>query len=289
VQQTMHTAASQMRVAGAAIKTYRAFRKDIAKPKLDAKAKEKEAKAKDKADAKDKAKAKDKAAAGGDTGGGAEATGAAADASANASDAAAGATATEASSLFGRRVRIEGLKGRADLNGGEGIAGSFDEAAGRYAVILDRDGECVKVKSANLVAIDKKAATGNGSGGGGGGAAAAGEDPSCGEGESSESAGGGPSEDTMYLMLESMWRVSMLDIESTLRHACNKVLSDQSADKAARRNRARGLVVMGRVFQSYGSPDALKTVDFAKHVESVGQKVQEEMVAEQERKRGAED
>ena len=77
---------------------------------------------------------------------------------------------------------------------------------------------------------------------------------------------GQPSEDTMNLMIEAMWRVSMLDIESTLRHACNKVLSDQSVDKSLRKNRARGLVVMGRVFQTYGSADALKEINFASHM-----------------------
>ena len=76
-------------------------------------------------------------------------------------------------------------------------------------------------------------------------------------------------------MLESMWRVSLLDIEATLRHACNKVLSDQSVSKEARKARARGLVLMGKVFQAYGSADALKTIDFAQHMQQVGERMAE--------------
>ena len=86
----------------------------------------------------------------------------------------------------------------------------------------------------------------------------------------------------MYLMLESMWHVSLLDIEATLRHACNKVLADDSADTALRKARARGLVAMGRVFQLYGSSDALKSIDFAKHVQSVGERYVADMATKSE-------
>ena len=87
----------------------------------------------------------------------------------------------------------------------------------------------------------------------------------------------------MLLMLESMWRVSMLDIESTLRHACNKVLSDQSVDKDARKARAKGLVLMGRVFQAYGSADALKTTDFSQHMQQVGERMAAKVSEEAEK------
>ena len=85
------------------------------------------------------------------------------------------------------------------------------------------------------------------------------------------------------MMLESMWRVSLLDIESTLRHACNKVLSDQSVTKEARKSRARGLVVLGKVFQRYGSSDALKTTDFKQHMESTGVAMAEKIQKEREK------
>ena len=72
----------------------------------------------------------------------------------------------------------------------------------------------------------------------------------------------------------------MLDIESTLRHVCNKVLSDTSTEMGERQARARALVLMGRVFKAYGSAGAIKKMDFASHVESVGQRLAEEAHAE---------
>ena len=101
-------------------------------------------------------------------------------------------------------------------------------------------------------------------------------------------AGGGPSEGTMLLMLESMWRVSLLDIEATLRHACNKLLSDMSSSKEARRNRARGLVALGRIFQSYGRANAMKTMDFKQHVADVGEKFGEKLQRERDQADGYE-
>ncbi len=48
------------------------------------------------------------------------------------------------------------------------------------------------------------------------------------------------------------------------------MLSDLSVPYEQRRSRARALVSMGRVFQSYGSADAIRSTDFAKHVAQVG-------------------
>ena len=270
-QQTIHTAASQMRVAGAAIKTYRAYRKDIKGEKP-------------------KEKKKPAASSGGSAAPGiSSSTTSPSPSSSSSSEAPPTGADLPPGALYGKRVRIDGLTGRADLNGCEGVAGTFDEVVGRYMVAIDRDGacndrdgECIKVKPANLIAIN-----GSGSGASGGTNGAEGGASAAGEGEGEGEASvpdGSPSEDTMFLMLESMWRVSLLDIESTLRHVCNKVLADKSTDKEGRKNRARGLVVLGRVFQMYGSADALKTIDFAKHVESVGQKVAQEMQDAHERK-----
>ena len=38
---------------------------------------------------------------------------------------------------------------------------------------------------------------------------------------------------------------------------------------------------MGRIFQSYGSADALKTTDFAQHMQQVGERMAEKVAAEQ--------
>ena len=52
--------------------------------------------------------------------------------------------------LWGRRVRIFGLKGRPELNGRCGVAGRFVAAKGRYAVTVEGEAEAVLLKPANL-------------------------------------------------------------------------------------------------------------------------------------------
>ena len=60
-----------------------------------------------------------------------------------------------------------------------------------------------------------------------------------------------------------------------------------SIDKDTRRDRARGLVIMGRVFQSYGSSDALQKMDFAQHVQQVGENMAQKMADERDKEAGA--
>jgi len=52
--------------------------------------------------------------------------------------------------LLGRRVRIDGLKGRPELNGRCGVAGRFEAAKGRYAVTVEGEAEAVLLRPANL-------------------------------------------------------------------------------------------------------------------------------------------
>ena len=52
--------------------------------------------------------------------------------------------------LSGSRVRIDGLKGRPELNGRCGVAAYFDPAKGRYAVTVVGEAEAVLLKPANL-------------------------------------------------------------------------------------------------------------------------------------------
>ena len=52
--------------------------------------------------------------------------------------------------LLGRHVRIDGLKGRPELNGRCGMAGRFDAAKGRYEVAVEGEAEAVLLKPANL-------------------------------------------------------------------------------------------------------------------------------------------
>ena len=60
------------------------------------------------------------------------------------------AAAAPTPNLSGRRVRIDGLKGRPELNGRCGVAGRFDAAKGRYEVAVEGDAEAVLKKPMNL-------------------------------------------------------------------------------------------------------------------------------------------
>jgi hypothetical protein len=168
----------------------------------------------------------------------------------------------------------------------------WNEERQRYMVELDGTGERLLLREPSLTQDGGAAGSNRGGsdasgGNASGGPSAEGEDGGDGGGDGDGDGGGGgekgPSEATMALMLESMWRVSLLDIEATLRHACNKVLSDQSVEKETRKARARGLVIMGRVFQSYGSADALKQTDFAQHMQQTGERMAEKLQEERDK------
>jgi hypothetical protein len=60
------------------------------------------------------------------------------------------AAAPTPKNLSGRRVRIDGLKGRPELNGRCGVAGRFDAAKGRYEVAVEGEAEAVLLKPMNL-------------------------------------------------------------------------------------------------------------------------------------------
>lgn len=105
-------------------------------------------------------------------------------------------------------------------------------------------------------------ASGDGGGGGGApegaaGAAAAGTagaDDDAGEGETvlAEKAKLRQAE-MMMAVIEMMWRVSVVDIESTLRTACHKVLYDHSVDATVRLKRAQAMRIVGEVFKAENS------------------------------------
>jgi len=52
----------------------------------------------------------------------------------------------------------------------------------------------------------------------------------------------------MLRMLEALWKISVLDIESTLRSACHKVLHDHSVEPSEITRRARALSGIGEIF-----------------------------------------
>lgn len=88
----------------------------------------------------------------------------------------------------------------------------------------------------------------------------------------------------MALMLESAWRVTVLDIESTLSRVCDKLLQDADVDAAARRRRAEALKVLGGIFCAHGMPDA--ELDFAAQLKAAMASVESSMMA---RARAADD
>ncbi|KAJ8603224.1 hypothetical protein CTAYLR_003850 [Chrysophaeum taylorii] len=54
--------------------------------------------------------------------------------------------------------------------------------------------------------------------------------------------------DAMLSFLEVMWRISVVDVEATLRAACHKVLYDHSVSPEARIDRAHALIRLGTAF-----------------------------------------
>ncbi|XP_051137788.1 chaperone protein dnaJ 10-like [Andrographis paniculata] len=65
------------------------------------------------------------------------------------------------------------------------------------------------------------------------------------------------------LMIDSLWKLNVADIETTLSHVCHMVLVDPSAKKEELRMRAKGLKTLGKIFQKVkpmaeGESDNLK-------------------------------
>ena len=64
----------------------------------------------------------------------------------------------------------------------------------------------------------------------------------------------------MESVFEAAWRVSVLDMESTLRDATSKLFRDTSVDKATRERRAKAVKTLAKAF--------LQAVDEAGHTET---------------------
>ncbi|KAL6655315.1 hypothetical protein ACP70R_006141 [Stipagrostis hirtigluma subsp. patula] len=68
------------------------------------------------------------------------------------------------------------------------------------------------------------------------------------------------------VMVDSLWKLNVADIEATLQHVCEMVLQDNSVKKEELRVRAKGLKTLGKIFQSVkvnaseGEPAAVKNI-----------------------------
>ena len=52
--------------------------------------------------------------------------------------------------------------------------------------------------------------------------------------------------------METLWSFTVVDVESTLRSVCTKVLKDSSVSFEDRVKRGEGLLLMGQIFQESG-------------------------------------
>merc|ERR1712217_283969 len=59
-------------------------------------------------------------------------------------------------------------------------------------------------------------------------------------------------EDSLPVFLQTIWDVSAVDIETTLRQVCDKALKDISVPWQLRHRRAIALLRLGRVFRDVG-------------------------------------
>jgi len=71
---------------------------------------------------------------------------------------------------------------------------------------------------------------------------------------------------SMATFLEGAWYVSVIDVETTLRHVCKKVLTDTALGKEARKKRAKALQRMGELFLDAASANGKDGAGKAKSI-----------------------
>jgi len=71
-----------------------------------------------------------------------------------------------------------------------------------------------------------------------------------------------PDQEIFLKMIDTFFNMSVIDIESTLRKSCRKLVMDSSVDKESRQKRAKGLEIIGKIYRKYGasSADGLNTL-----------------------------
>jgi hypothetical protein len=66
-------------------------------------------------------------------------------------------------------------------------------------------------------------------------------------------------------MIDVAWNITVLDIENTLRAAISKIFRDKSVDDKGRKQRAKGLLTLAKIFKGYGS-DSNEGIDDIKEM-----------------------
>jgi hypothetical protein len=54
-------------------------------------------------------------------------------------------------------------------------------------------------------------------------------------------------------MMETLWNITVVDVEYTIQTVCGKVLKDSSITKDERIKRAEGLLIMGEIFLAHAN------------------------------------
>jgi hypothetical protein len=69
-------------------------------------------------------------------------------------------------------------------------------------------------------------------------------------------------------MIDVAWNITVLDIESTLRTSISKIFRDKSVDEKGRKQRAKGLLNLAKIFKGHGSESSKGIDDFKEMVRS---------------------
>lgn len=59
--------------------------------------------------------------------------------------------------------------------------------------------------------------------------------------------------DGFLIMIDTLWRMTIIDVEKTVGRICSKIFADQGVDRATRTRRAKAILLIGQIFKKHGS------------------------------------
>ncbi|KAE8709020.1 Chaperone protein dnaJ 10 [Hibiscus syriacus] len=62
------------------------------------------------------------------------------------------------------------------------------------------------------------------------------------------------------LMIDSLWKLNVADIEATISHVCEMVLQDNTCKREELRARAKGLKTLGKIFERVKPANGMKVI-----------------------------